>query len=55
MYAASIRDKIHDYRTVNDPEYYNGNYMDVNDFGTAHVSIIAPNGDAVSVTGTINL
>ena len=39
------------------PEYY-GVEKDSgfvpNDHGTAHIAILAPNGDAVSVTSTIN-
>ena len=35
------------------PKYYGG-YYGKEDFGTSHVSILAENGDAVSVTGTVN-
>ncbi|XP_017776646.1 PREDICTED: gamma-glutamyltranspeptidase 1-like isoform X2 [Nicrophorus vespilloides] len=44
-----------DNQTFQDPEYYGANFSMVEDHGTAHISVLAPNGDAVSVTGTINL
>ncbi|KAJ8923081.1 hypothetical protein NQ315_001633 [Exocentrus adspersus] len=53
-YAESIRKRIFDYQTFQDPAYYGANTTLVQDHGTAHVSILAPNGDAVSVTSTIN-
>ncbi len=47
---------INDSFTVNDPSYYGADiYLPVEDHGTAHASILAPNGDAVSVTSTVNL
>ncbi|KAK9721769.1 hypothetical protein QE152_g20723 [Popillia japonica] len=54
-YAFAIRNEISDYTTYNNPEHYGANTTLVEDHGTAHISILAPNGDAVSVTGTINL
>ena len=47
--------KIDDSFTVNDPEYYGAEFANKEDHGTAHLSVLAPNGDAVSVTSTINL
>ena len=47
--------KIDDTFTVNDPEYYGADFATREDHGTAHLSVLAPNGDAVSVTSTINL
>lgn len=47
--------KINDTFTVNDPNYYGGDFWNPNDSGTSHTSILAPNGDAVSVTSTVNL
>lgn len=49
-----IRRKINDSHTTNDPNYYGGQYEVINDKGTSHMSIIAPNGDAISVTSSIN-
>ncbi|KAI4456640.1 gamma glutamyl transpeptidase [Holotrichia oblita] len=54
-YAFAIRNGISDHATYNNPEHYGANTTLVEDHGTAHISILAPNGDAVSVTGTINL
>ena len=34
--------------------YYGGYYADQQSSGTSHASILAPNGDAVAITGTIN-
>lgn len=54
-YAAAIRSMIQDDRTYDDPKHYGANTSLLEDHGTAHISILAPNGDAVSVTSTINL
>ncbi|KAH1015855.1 glutathione hydrolase 1 proenzyme [Dendroctonus ponderosae] len=54
-YAEQIRSLIKDDSTSQNRSYY-GAYSDiVEDHGTAHISILAPNGDAISVTSTINL
>ncbi|XP_030763762.1 glutathione hydrolase 1 proenzyme-like isoform X2 [Sitophilus oryzae] len=53
-YAKDIRSKIFDDRTSQDPTYYGAKASLVEDHGTAHISILAPNGDAISVTSTIN-
>ncbi|KAK9752728.1 hypothetical protein QE152_g4046 [Popillia japonica] len=50
-----IRGRIKDYRTCNKTTHYFGVYEPIEDSGTAHISIVAPNGDAISVTSTINL
>ncbi|KAJ3644637.1 hypothetical protein Zmor_022353 [Zophobas morio] len=54
-YAAGIRQEISDTGTHQDPEYYGAKTVQTENHGTAHVSVLAPNGDAVSVTSTINL
>lgn len=54
-YAASIRSQITDDRTFQDPEHYGAVTAIEDDHGTAHLSLLAPNGDAVSVTSTVNL
>jgi gamma-glutamyltranspeptidase/glutathione hydrolase/leukotriene-C4 hydrolase len=46
---------INDSFTVNNASYYGADFYVPDDHGTAHVSILAPNGDAVAVTSTVNL
>ncbi|KAJ8927317.1 hypothetical protein NQ314_020231 [Rhamnusium bicolor] len=53
-YAEEIRRYIFDTKTFQDPSYYGANTTFVEDHGTAHISVLAANGDAVSVTSTIN-
>ncbi|XP_026670551.1 glutathione hydrolase 1 proenzyme-like isoform X2 [Ceratina calcarata] len=53
--AHETRMNIDDHRTWDDPSHYGAVTMSTaEDQGTAHVSILAPNGDAVSATSTIN-
>ena len=52
--AVSAYQRINDSFTVNEATFYNGSSLTPDDHGTAHVSIIAPNGDAVSVSSSIN-
>ena len=54
-YAQSTFSVISDDFTVNNASYYGADYAAIDDHGTAHVSILAPNGDAVSLTATTNL
>lgn len=54
-FANSIREKINDDKTFNDFDHYGANNSVVVDHGTGHLSVLAPNGDAVSLTSTINL
>ncbi|XP_043527261.1 glutathione hydrolase 1 proenzyme-like isoform X3 [Frieseomelitta varia] len=53
-YAKMIRSKIKTNETNNDPKYYGVNMTIPEDSGTSHVSVLAPDGSAVSVTSTIN-
>lgn len=53
-YANSIRSVISDDKTFNDFEHYGANATVQVDHGTAHISVLAPNGDAVALTSTIN-
>eukprot|EP00058_Branchiostoma_floridae_P026464 XP_002611955.1 hypothetical protein BRAFLDRAFT_91839 [Branchiostoma floridae] len=53
-YAESLRRKITD-DTTHDYRYYGPSFVLPEDGGTSHVSVLAPNGDAVSVTSTVNL
>ncbi len=54
IYAESIRSRIRNDTTFQDIGYYGANSTSVEDHGTAHFSILASNGDAVSITATIN-
>lgn len=55
QYAEDIRQRQHsDASTSQDYRFYGANYAGVEDHGTAHVSVLAPNGDAVAVTSTVN-
>ncbi|CRL05054.1 CLUMA_CG018160, isoform A [Clunio marinus] len=53
-HAEYIRSLIDDEKTFNDYEHYGANYSVIEDHGTGHISILAPNGDAVAITSTIN-
>lgn len=54
-YADFIRSMIDDTRTYNDYAHYGANFSFADTHGTAHISVLAPNGDAVAATSTINL
>lgn len=53
-FGDEIRAKINDNKTYTDPTYYGGDFVSI-DKGTSHMSILASNGDAISVTSSINL
>lgn len=53
-YANEIKKLINDEGTSEDFEYYGAKYENQEDHGTAHISILMPNGDAVAATATIN-
>ncbi|XP_012280874.1 glutathione hydrolase 1 proenzyme-like [Orussus abietinus] len=53
-YADLIRSTIRDDWTSVDPKYYGAIVTSPVDSGTSHVSVLAPDGSAVSVTSTIN-
>ncbi|XP_074650712.1 scoloptoxin SSD14-like [Tubulanus polymorphus] len=53
QYAGDIRKLISDYVTQ-EPSYYDGVIGEQGKYGTSHISIVAPNGDAISATTTIN-
>uniref|UniRef100_F7A2U0 Uncharacterized protein n=3 Tax=Ciona intestinalis TaxID=7719 RepID=F7A2U0_CIOIN len=53
-YADDLRLKINDDHTW-PVDYYGPDWSVPDDSGTAHLSVLAPNGDAVAITSTINL
>lgn len=54
-FANTIREKINDKKTWQNPLHYSSSISaGFEDHGTTHVSVLAQNGDAVSVTSTIN-
>ncbi|XP_060521433.1 glutathione hydrolase 1 proenzyme-like isoform X2 [Cylas formicarius] len=54
-YAENVRQKIVDNTTFHDPKHYGAVFYDKGDHGTAHISVIDQNGDAISVTSSVNL
>ncbi|XP_023218594.1 glutathione hydrolase 1 proenzyme-like isoform X2 [Centruroides sculpturatus] len=54
-FADETRARIKNNKISHNPEYYGLRFRKSEDGGTAHLSVIAPNGDAVSVTSTVNL
>ncbi|KOB65899.1 putative gamma glutamyl transpeptidase [Operophtera brumata] len=54
-YGEEIRLKIDDNKTSNDSALYGAEAYAEEDSGTAHLSILAENGDAVSVTSSVDL
>ncbi|XP_018319317.1 glutathione hydrolase 1 proenzyme isoform X2 [Agrilus planipennis] len=54
-YAEQIRKKIDDTTTSQKPEDYGAVFYNQEDHGTAHISVLAENGDAVSATSSVNL
>ncbi|CAF1072394.1 unnamed protein product [Adineta steineri] len=53
-YADSIRGQINDYKTYSF-EHYGGTWLDKVKPGTAHISVVGPDGDAVALTSTVNI
>ncbi|XP_074040755.1 glutathione hydrolase 1 proenzyme [Leptinotarsa decemlineata] len=54
-YAEEMKKLISDVKTYEDPQHYGAKFTYPEDHGTAHISVLTPEGDAVSVTSTINL
>ena len=53
--ASLIRDTIDDDRvTYDNVTQYDADFVNAFDEGTSHLSVIAPNGDAVAMTSTVN-
>ena len=49
-----LRQKIWDNKTYTNVSYYADSFSNA-DYGTTYVAVLAQNGDAVSVTSTINM
>uniref|UniRef100_A0A1B0GEJ3 Uncharacterized protein n=1 Tax=Glossina morsitans morsitans TaxID=37546 RepID=A0A1B0GEJ3_GLOMM len=54
QFAQKIRELIRDNETFTDMLYYGANFTNEEDSGTANMAVLAPNGDAITVTSTIN-
>lgn len=50
----TVRALINDEKTSQDYMYYGANFTVEPDHGTAHMNVLASNGDAISITSTIN-
>ncbi|XP_052779497.1 glutathione hydrolase 1 proenzyme-like [Mya arenaria] len=53
-FGAARRERIRDCSTF-EADYYQPMFFNIWDNGTSHLSVLGPNGDAVSITSTINL
>lgn len=53
-YADLLRSKITPDRTYNNYKHYGPEFAMEEDHGTAHISVLAENGDAISITSSIN-
>ncbi|KAI9582044.1 glutathione hydrolase 1 proenzyme isoform X1 [Glossina fuscipes] len=55
-YAKSFAERINDLQTFDDIKFYGANVdlMAKTDYGTAQLSLLGPNGDAVSATSSLN-
>lgn len=53
-YAESIRKKIDDTKAYQTFDHYGAEFTNKTEYGTSHVSVVGANGDAVSVTSSIN-
>ncbi|XP_036318220.1 scoloptoxin SSD14-like isoform X2 [Rhagoletis pomonella] len=53
-YSMSIREKINDNKVHKEIFDYGAQFMGEDDAGTSHVVVLAPDGDAVSVTSSVN-
>lgn len=53
-YAQIVSERIDEHKTFSDPTEYFAKFISPDNDGTSHISIIAANGDALSVTSSIN-
>ena len=53
-FADKVRKLIHDDKTFNDMSYYGANFTIEEDHGTANMAVLADNGNAITITSTVN-
>uniref|UniRef100_A0A1A9X253 Gamma-glutamyltransferase n=1 Tax=Glossina brevipalpis TaxID=37001 RepID=A0A1A9X253_9MUSC len=53
-FAEKIRNLIHDNGTYTDMLHYGAHFSIKEDHGTTNLAVLAPNGDAITITSTIN-
>lgn len=53
-FASLIKPLIYDHAVISDMTHYGVKYAAAEDHGTAAMSVLHPNGDAISITSTIN-
>jgi gamma-glutamyltranspeptidase len=53
LFANDIRSRITN--SAHPTAYYGGDFAPINDHGTTHITVMDADGNAVSVTSTINL
>ncbi|CAH1405790.1 unnamed protein product [Nezara viridula] len=54
VFIDKVKQEILLNKTNNNPAHYGAQYYGKEDLGTANIAVIAPNGDAISATSTIN-
>ncbi|XP_023328042.1 glutathione hydrolase 2 isoform X3 [Eurytemora carolleeae] len=54
-HTMKIKEKINDFQTSQDPEFYGAKTTFEEDHGTCHHCFLSPQGDAISVTASVNL
>lgn len=55
VWSQNIKEKINDFETSQDPAFYGAKTVFEEDHGTCHHCFLSPEGDAVSVTASVNL
>ena len=50
----NLRAQINDNATLGEPDNYDAHFGGTDEVGTSHAVVVAPNGDVVSVTSSVN-